>query len=521
MPNTVLIIDDDPELCTLMKKCALQEKLEANIAHTGRDGLTKMAGQPDAYCLIILDVMLPGMDGFQVLSEIRKTSTVPVLMLTAKGDEIDKVTGLRLGADDYLTKPFSINELMARMESLIRRYTTFNQTMPPDVLSFKNMRIEKDTRTVYVQGEPVDLTGKEFDLLVFLAAHKGRVYTKKQIYTQVWEDEYAFDDNNIMSYISKLRKKIEPDAELMNWALIFLGTTVLCIGIFIYLGARLHRVKQQLGMINDALEDIQQGNLNRRVLTRQNDLTNTICYRINEIAINDQARMIRLRQSEQSYKRLMMGLSHDVKTPLTSLVGYLEAIQEKIVTGEEKEEYIGVALDKAHHLKDFVESLFEWVKLDAKEEIFQFEIYDLNELSRDILADWIPALEDQQFTYEIDIPDGEYCMRLDRNAYTRILNNLLQNALAHSGGDKIGIRIEEDEAQARIMVSDNGRGIADQDLPHIFERLYQGDESRSSSGNGLGLSIVQELVAVHNGTIQAGAPPTSGTTFTITLPKAL
>lgn len=213
MPNKVLIIDDDIELCALMKKCVTQEELEADVAYTGRDGLAKIAEENDTYCLVILDVMLPGIDGFQVLSELRRSSTVPVLMLTAKSTEIDKVTGLRLGADDYLTKPFSINELMARMESLIRRYTTFNQAAPMDMLTFENMVIDKENRTVHINGETVDLTGKEFDLLVFLASNKGRVFTKKQIYTQVWQDEYAFDDNNIMSFISKLRKKIEPDAE--------------------------------------------------------------------------------------------------------------------------------------------------------------------------------------------------------------------------------------------------------------------------------------------------------------------
>jgi len=213
MPNRVLIIDDDIELCALIRKCVTQEELESDIAYTGKVGLSKIAEQNGEYCLVILDVMLPGMNGFQVLSEIRKISTVPVLMLTAKGDEVDKVTGLRLGADDYLTKPFSINELMARVESLIRRYTTFNQTVPLDILNFKDMMIDKENRTVCINGKSINLTVKEFDLLVFLAFNKGRVFTKKQIYTHVWEDEYAFDDNNIMSFISKLRKKIEPDSE--------------------------------------------------------------------------------------------------------------------------------------------------------------------------------------------------------------------------------------------------------------------------------------------------------------------
>lgn len=212
MSSKILIIDDDTELCTLMKKCAAQEGLEADVAHTGKSGLSKIENQNDIYCLVILDLMLPGMNGFQVLAEIRKSSMVPVLMLTAKGDEIDKVTGLRLGADDYLTKPFSINELMARINSLIRRYTTFNQTAA-DVLDFKQMVIDRDNRSVCVNGVSIDLTGKEFDLLLFLASNKGRVFTKKQIYMHVWENDYAFDDNNIMSFISKLRKKIEPDAD--------------------------------------------------------------------------------------------------------------------------------------------------------------------------------------------------------------------------------------------------------------------------------------------------------------------
>ena len=174
--NSVLIIDDDKELCTLMKKCVEQENLSAVVAHGGLEGLRLLEENKDTCSLIILDVMMPDMNGFQVLQEIRKKNNVPVLMLTAKSDEEDKVSGLRLGADDYLTKPFGINELMARVNSLIRRYTTLN---------------------------PV----------VFLASNKGRVFTKKQIYTQVWAEEYAFDDSNIMSFISKLRKKIEPNPE--------------------------------------------------------------------------------------------------------------------------------------------------------------------------------------------------------------------------------------------------------------------------------------------------------------------
>lgn len=212
--NKVLIIDDDKELCALMKKCIEQEKLSAVTVYNGIEGVRLIDENKDSYSLIILDVMLPDIDGFQILQKIRDTSNIPVLMLTAKSSEEDKVFGLRLGADDYLTKPFGINELLARVNSLIRRYTTLNPfTANIDSISLKDMVIDKLNRTVTVKDIPVLLTGKEFDLLLFLASNKGRVFTKKQIYSQVWEEEYAFDDSNIMSFISKLRKKIEPDPD--------------------------------------------------------------------------------------------------------------------------------------------------------------------------------------------------------------------------------------------------------------------------------------------------------------------
>lgn len=309
----------------------------------------------------------------------------------------------------------------------------------------------------------------------------------------------------------------------MNWSSVFLISTLISICIIVYLAARLYRIEEQLSIIKDALEDIKTGNLNRRILTRKSDMTKEICYSINEIATNDQAQLIKLKQSEQAYKRLMTGLSHDVKTPLTSLVGYLEAVQEKIVSEEEKDDYISVALNKAHHLKDFVELLFEWVKLDAREQIFQFEICDLNELTRDILADWITVLEDRHFNYEINIPDVECNIDLDKNAYKRILDNLLQNILLHSKGDRVSIRICQNAQQVKIYVSDNGIGIKEIDLPHIFERLYKCDESRSHGGSGLGLAIVKELTEAHHGIISVESKPNIETVFIITLPlkKAL
>lgn len=307
----------------------------------------------------------------------------------------------------------------------------------------------------------------------------------------------------------------------MEWIYILLMALAFCIIVIVYLVTKLYKVSEQLSIIEDSLVDIKKGNWNRRILVNENDITKTICYFINDIAMNSQTQLVQLKQSEQAYKRLMTSLSHDVRTPLTSLVGYLEAIQEKFVTGKEKEEYLEIALSKAHHLKGFVEVLFDWVKLDAKEQVFKLEEHDINEFTRDILINWIPTFEEEHFQYNIDISDKECFIRLDPNAYIRIINNLIQNAIAHSEGTKIDLQISENEQNIIVQVSDNGKGISTHDLPHIFDRLYQSDESRSTNGNGLGLAIARELVYLHKGTIHAQNLLSGGTTFIVKLPRAL
>ncbi len=208
--NRILIIDDDWQLCALIQRCVSREHIDADICRDGRAGLAKL--RETGYQLVILDVMMSGADGFEVLSEIRKESGVPVLMLTAKNDSASKVRGLRGGADDYLTKPFDLEELMARILSLIRRYTRFNPADDgPRMLIYDGLTIDLDLRTVATAAGSFELPPKEFDLLLFAAKNQGRILTKKRIYEEVWKEAYLHDDSNIMAVISRLRKKLEAD----------------------------------------------------------------------------------------------------------------------------------------------------------------------------------------------------------------------------------------------------------------------------------------------------------------------
>lgn len=159
---------------------------------------------------MILDVMMPGMDGFETLEEIRKESSLPILMFTSKNDSASKVRGLRAGADDYLTKPFDMDELIARIVSPIRRYTRFNQQDGiSQQLEFDGLKIDIENRSVTTENGTFELPPKEFDLLLYCAKNQGKILTKQQIYEEVWREEYFYDDSNIMAIISRLRKKLE------------------------------------------------------------------------------------------------------------------------------------------------------------------------------------------------------------------------------------------------------------------------------------------------------------------------
>lgn len=206
--NRILIIDDDKELCALIKQSVLQERIEADCCYSGKSSLLQL--KEKEYQLVILDVMMPGFDGFETLEQIRKESSLPILMFTSKNDSASKVRGLRAGADDYLTKPFDMDELIARILSLIRRYTRFNpKNGQLQTFDFDGLVIDFNNRSIYAVNGDFELPPKEFDLLMFLAKNQGKILTKQQIYENVWGEEYVYDDSNIMAIISRLRKKIE------------------------------------------------------------------------------------------------------------------------------------------------------------------------------------------------------------------------------------------------------------------------------------------------------------------------
>ena len=278
------------------------------------------------------------------------------------------------------------------------------------------------------------------------------------------------------------------------------------------------RVKKEISEISDALEDIKNGNGNRRILAETHELIAPLAYAINDIILSYEKRLSAYHQTDETNRQLMTSLSHDVRTPLTTLIGYLDAAHKGIVDGKERDDYIETARRKAHDLKEYIDVLFDWFKLGSNEFSMNIAESDLTELTRNILIDWIPIFEDTQVDFSIDIPEQPFRVQIDPDGYMRILNNLIQNVISHSHADKIEIALSEQNRNIKILLSDNGIGIGKEDLKHIFDRLYKCDKGRSEKGSGLGLSIVHELVEKLNGTITADSTPGKGTIFTLFFP---
>lgn len=282
----------------------------------------------------------------------------------------------------------------------------------------------------------------------------------------------------------------------------------------------IRRVKKQISEMTEVLTEVKDGNGNRRILSAANELVAPLAYEINEIVLAYENRLLELRKMEETNKQLMTSLSHDVRTPLTTLIGYLDAAHKGIVTGKDREDYIETARRKSHDLKEYIDVLFDWFKLNSNEFAIEIQTVEAAELTRDILIDWIPIFENKQIDYNIDIPEQPFRVRLDSDCYMRILNNLIQNVIAHSHADKIEIVLSKEKGSMQIRITDNGIGIEKEDLKHIFERLYKCDKGRSKKGSGLGLSIVHQLLKKMNGTITAESTQGKGTQFTLLFPLA-
>ena len=209
----ILVADDENDIRNLLKISLEENGYTVLTAQNGREAWDILRERE--VHLAILDVMMPVMDGFNLLRKIREHSTIPVIFLTARGDDMDKVLGLGLGADDYLVKPFSIAELIARVGAQLRRNNEYLLTKEKSnsSITYGNLTVDKEKCCAFKDGEPIELGAKEYKLLLHFIENPERVFTKRQLYQAVWGEEYYFDDNTVMVHISRVRSRIEDDPQ--------------------------------------------------------------------------------------------------------------------------------------------------------------------------------------------------------------------------------------------------------------------------------------------------------------------
>ena len=219
----VLFVEDNLEICEMLGGYLTAENFEVDCAYDGEQACQKF--DSDTYHIVLLDLMIPKISGMDVMKHIRKSSTVPIIIISAKDTEVDKTLGLGLGADDYITKPFSVVEVLARVKANIRRTTEYAAPIQePEELTFRSLKMDLSNHTVTKNGVLLELTAKEFDILKLLLQNPKRVYTKAQIYSLIWNDVYVGDENAVNVHISRLRNKIEdnprsPECVITVWGI--------------------------------------------------------------------------------------------------------------------------------------------------------------------------------------------------------------------------------------------------------------------------------------------------------------
>lgn len=207
MENKVLVVDDEKLIVKGLKFSLEQEGWIVETAYDGEEALNM--AQNNEYSIILLDVMLPKMTGLEVCQQIRENSNVPIIMLTAKSDDMDKIMGLEYGADDYITKPFNVLEVKARMKAIMRRTSSVKNTADAKVITSGDIRLEENGKRLYILGKEINITGKEYDVLKLLVTNPNRIYGRDELLTLVWGSDYPGDVRTVDVHIRRLREKIE------------------------------------------------------------------------------------------------------------------------------------------------------------------------------------------------------------------------------------------------------------------------------------------------------------------------
>lgn len=558
----ILLVEDDGQIAAYLGELLRAEGFDTQIA-----GSKKEAGEcllAQAFDLVLLDVSLPDGNGFSICAEIKKEYEIPVIFLTASGDEYSVVAGLDMGADDYIAKPFRPRELISRIRSVLRRCKKEQR-----ILSCGDLRVNVSSATVTKGEKELFLSALEYRLLLLLLQNKGQILTRNQLLEEIWDasGEYV-NDNTLSVYMKRLREKIEENPQsprllhtirgigyrmedrqsnkkgknymrpeyhklimadsmlaaaalivLFVWgwqaAVCILFSALVLSGVFV---SEIRRREAQASSLSDEIDRILYGE----------EHWNLDEYSEGELAIlQDKVRklVIRLReqadqlQKEKNFQAEMMAdISHQLKTPLTAMRLMISSIRKLEGSGEDEVRQRARRLTEMQQLVDRVDSLvvvlLKMAKLDSGTAILQKEKISIKDL---ILHSAEPL------AISMDLHGVKLCLNgNDTDSFlgdfrwsAEAITNILKNGIEHmENGGNLCVSWRETSVYSEIVITDEGSGISDEELPHIFERFYRGKTARHS-GFGIGMAMAQSIFAKQNGTIKAQNREEGGAKFVI------
>ncbi|WP_349679139.1 response regulator [Bifidobacterium sp. UBA4282] len=534
--GTVLIVDDEKEIADLVAVYLEAEGYQTQVRYDAAGALEAVADPDIAIDLAVLDVMLPDMNGFHLCREIRKTHRWPIIMLTARDDEVDKITGLNFGADDYVTKPFRPLELVARVNAQLRRYTHYDRSdgstrREEERYEYRGLAVDPRTRAVSVDGRGAPIpdvakpehrrrrgAGGRFAFILALrmlgalGLGLAAVLLLRLMWNAdaiaTWLTDVWYVDWESAVYIIQGMRNLAPAVAVVVFVLVFVLGYLLIVRPYV------------VRIFSTLTDGIAQLLADDGHMSELPDELDDVAVALGEARRRLDRRAFEARMAEQRKNDLVMYLAHDIRTPMTSVVGYLSLLDEaEDMPEEQRRRYTHIALDKAQRLDALVDEFFDITRFNLSNVPLEVGSVDVSLLIVQMVEEFHPQLEAHGNTVRLDMPDA-LTITADAEKLARVFNNLMKNAIAYSErGSVITIKGTADEATARIAISDHGRTIPARKLDMLFDKFYRLDSSRSSAdgGAGLGLSIARQITEAHGGSIAASSAD-GVTTFTVTLP---
>ncbi len=570
----VLIVEDETKLARFVELELKHEGYEVFVANDGRSGIESyFEHEPD---IILLDLMLPQLNGIEVCRRIRKESNVPIIMLTAKGEVMDKVLGLDNGADDYIAKPFAIEEVLARIRVALRHTTINNKENDENILTLKNLTVDLQKHSVKYKNEEIELTKREFELLVYLLQNKNIVITRNQILNQVWGYDYIGETNVVDVYIdirvtlrdnkffadtmknpdefpsleppmdsSGQRKKNNPDNRfhtktISNQPYMFThrevtyNNKVYDIGIFrtysheysiiniiaffisYYAGKYIaNKILKPIRNITETAENISINDLQQRIEVPETD------DEIKKLIVTFNDMISRLDQSFEKQKQFVSDASHELRTPISVIQGYVNLIDRWGKSDTEVlEESISSIKYETEHMANLIKQLLFLARTDNKTQTAQLKPENISIIAEDVVRE--ATVMDSKITIKFT-GDNSVIANIDEHLIKQLMWIFVDNAIKYSADKPIIINVNTgyENEKPFFTVADKGIGMEQENINHIFDRFYRADQSRNKEidGNGLGLSIAKWIIEQHNGHIDVVSAIGKGSCFKITFPK--